>query len=395
MAADSINEHAMVTPEAEITAVATGGDGVCRVEGRVCFIPYGLPGDHARIAFGEMKHGVLRARITELLSPSPHRRDPGCPVFGRCGGCTWLHFAYPAQGEWKTRIVRDCFERIGKLAVDVEWREEPSLRLGYRTRATFHGRGGRWGFHQAGSHAVVDIVACPLCHARLNEALGTLRGLRTEDAVEVTVNPQGPETLVWTDRERPELRRTFPAYNSKERDKDGPRASFMFDGAPVVNGAFSQSSLLLNRLLVKTAHELIGEAGSVLDLYCGSGNLTLGLARRARIVGMDHNRAAIRAAQGIGRGDYRVGDEAAFRKLLAQSGWDAVALDPPRAGAKAIADALGRCAAGAIVYVSCDPATLARDAGLLARHGWRVARAVALDLFPNTAHIETVCRFER
>jgi len=168
----------------------------------------------------------------------------------------------------------------------------------------------------------------------------------------------------------------------------------LFDGVPVVNGAFSQSSLLLNRVLVRTVRELAGDAMSMLDLYCGSGNLSLSLAPRGRLLGLDLCRDAIDAANAVRPGAYRRGDEHAFRDAL-RLPWELVLLDPPRMGAKAIAQDLAVCPANAIVYVSCDPATLARDLKIIMAGGWRLTRAVAVDLFPCTAHIETVCRLER
>ncbi len=164
---------------------------------------------------------------------------------------------------------------------------------------------------------------------------------------------------------------------------------------PVVNGSFAQSSLLLNRLLVRHVHALIGDATSILDLYCGCGNFSLALADGRRIVGLDHDGAAIMAADRRDRGEYRIGDEEEFKTHIGDSAWDVILLDPPRAGAKRIMRALATCDAEAIVYISCDPATLARDAAVLVRGGWSVDRLTMVDMFPHTAHIECVARFRR
>lgn len=377
----------------EITALAHGGDGIGRIEGKVCFVPYGLPGDTLRVRVTREAKNALWAAVEEVLSPSPHRIPAACPVFGRCGGCSWLHFAYPAQAEWKQRIVRDALERMAGINSAIEWLEEPALRLGYRTRAEFHGDGERLGFFAAGTHDVVDIEQCPLCHPRLNEALAALREIRIKGALTVTVNPEGEETLVWTHFPKRALKHRFPLANMPHEPV--PRSRFVFDGVPIVNGTFSQSSLLLNRLLVRVAHDLIGEAVSVLDLYCGSGNLSLGLPNRTRVVGMDHNHEAVKAANGMKRGEYRRGGEETMAKLITDEEWDTILLDPPREGAKAIMPELAACHARAIVYVSCDPVTLGRDVKTLLTGGWKPARTIALDLFPNTPHVETVCRLER
>ncbi len=378
----------------EITGVAQGGLGVGRIDGRVCFVHLAIPGDVVRVQVAKEAKGVLWAEIEEVVEPSPHRCGVPCIAFGACGGCAWLHFSYPAQGEWKQKLIRDSFERIAKLEVDPAWVEDPELRFGYRTRAEFHAKEGLWGFYAPSSHDIIGIPSCPLCHPKLNEAFGKARKLDLRASVEITVNPEGDEVLVWTAKPAPRLRQLFPMAGA--RADGGRRAQFKFDGVPIVNGAFSQSSLLLNRLLVSTVHEAVGAADKVLDLYCGNGNLTLGLAEAgAQVVGIDHNEDAVRAADALGVGQYRAGAEGAFRRAVQESAWDVILLDPPRAGAKAIIPALVNASADAIVYVSCDPATLARDVGVLSKSGWRVTKITAVDLFPNTAHVETVCRLER
>lgn len=379
--------------EVRIERVVAGGHGLTHVDGAVCFVPYGLPGDRVALAEVRKRRGVLHGRIDALLEPSPDRRETACPVFGRCGGCTWLHFAYPAQGEWKREIVAESFQRIAKTEVEVGWAEEPALRLGYRTRATFHMGRGACGFYAAGSRTIVDIAECPLCHPRLNAALRTLREQRCTGSFELTVNPEGDEVLLWTRGPSRALRRAFPMTNSS---KDAQaRFQFAFDGVPVVNGTFSQGSLLLNRKLVSVVREALEECGSVLDLYCGSGNFTRGLGADRHVLGLDRNRAAVEAADSLRPGSYRVGDERAFQAALSERHWDAVLLDPPRQGARALMPALARSRAGRIVYVSCDPATLARDSRTLIEAGWTVQRATAVDMFPNTPHVETVVVFTR
>ncbi|HNR35668.1 MAG TPA: TRAM domain-containing protein [Candidatus Hydrogenedentes bacterium] len=367
--------------EIAINGLAAGGDGVGRHEGQVCFVPYGVPGDIARVRITRQTKSALWAEIREIVSPSPDRVEPACPYFGRCGGCCWQPIAYPVQEGWKRRMVAETLRRIGKVEAEVEWAAEPASPFGYRTRARFHAQGKAFGFLASGSHTVVDIENCPVCHDRLNAALARLREQPEKADVEVTVNPEGDETLVWT-RCRA-LRSAFPEASS-----------FLLDGVPIVNGCFSQASLILNRLLRRIVDENIGQPSSLLDLYCGNGNLSLHHARLSRVVGMDRDPRATRAASKLAPGAYQTGGEEAFRKALRKT-WDVVLLDPPRTGAKAIMESLGKAPAGAIVYVSCDPATLARDLGMLAAHGWKPVRITAMDLFPHTSHVETVCRLER
>ncbi|MBI5093365.1 MAG: class I SAM-dependent RNA methyltransferase [Candidatus Hydrogenedentes bacterium] len=374
----------------EISSLAHGGHGVGRIDGQVCFVPYALPGDTARIHITRRAKGVLGAAIDEIVSPAPARAvEQRCAKFGVCGACTWLHFAYPAQAEWKQRIVRDSLNRLAQLDCDVHWVENSELRLGYRTRAEFHASKTSRGFYALGTHDVVDIESCPLCHDHLNSALEKLRALPLDESVEIVVNPEGPEVLVWSRVPNAALRAMFPtAQSPKDR---ASRAGFLFDGALVVNGGFSQSSLLLNRLLVAEVRAAVADASRILDLYCGSGNFTATLPESTTVFGLDHNRSAIAAAYAIRPGQYRSGDESMFIETLRAEPWDVVILDPPRAGALSIVPALAESKTGRIVYVSCDPATLARDLKKLAAHSWRIAKLTAVDMFPNTAHVETVC----
>jgi len=364
--------------QVSISGVAHGGHGVSRIDGQVCFIPYALPDDVVEVRIVWQTRGVLWGAIEKRVEPSPHRCEPCCPYFGKCGGCTWLHFDYPGQADWKQRIVKDALERIAGIETDIEWIEDENLRLGYRTRAEFHGDGNRLGFFATGSHDVVDIERCPLCHKNLNEVLTRLRDTPIRGSVEITVNPEGPENLI----------------KFKRMSRDGTTERFVFDGVPIVRGAFSQSSLLLNRMLVRTVCDRMGSASRILDLYCGNGNLSLGLSPQAHVEGLDHNRVAVAAANESRLGSYRVATELEFKKALNQV-WDVVILDPPRTGAKAITPALARCPTSAIVYVSCDPATLARDLKTLIANGWRVDQVAVLDLFPHTSHVETVCSLNR
>jgi tRNA/tmRNA/rRNA uracil-C5-methylase (TrmA/RlmC/RlmD family) len=376
----------------EIISLAHGGDGIGRIDGQVCFVSGGLPGDTLRVRETRRGKNALWAEPIEVITPSPDRCAANCPCFGRCGGCQWLHFAYPAQAEWKRRIVQDTLARLGGVQTDLEWHEDAALRLGYRTRAELHGDGSMLGFFTAGTHDIIDIPECPLCHPRLNAALKLLRDTHIKGTATVTVNPEGDETLVWTHFVKRAIKDRFPMANTPD---DDTRARFMFDGVPVVNGAFAQSSLLLNRTLTPLVHGMIGKASSLLDCYCGSGNLSLGLADRMRVCGIDHNREAVKATHPFAPGAYVPGGEDRMAEYLNRNEWDVVLLDPPREGAKALTPALARCGARAIVYVSCDPATLARDLKFLTTAGWKVTRTAAVDMFPNTAHIETVCRLER
>lgn len=382
------------TVEATITDLAHGGFGIARVKGQVCFIPYALPGDQISIKVTRTMRGYIWGSIETILTPSPARLvSAPCPVFGRCGGCSWLHFSYPDQAKWKQHIVAECFRRITGISVEPEWTEDESLRLGYRTRAEFHCDATNWGFYERQSHRVIPITSCPLCHPAVNSALNKIKSISTLNSVEVTANPDTGDVLVWSKQPCRELEAMFPSFDYPNSNK--PRASFSYDGAVIVNGTFSQSSLLLNRLLVRVVRNLVGSPDNLLDLYCGNGNLSLAYASSIPVVGLDHNEEAIQSVPSRALGDYRVASEEKFQAALQEKTWDVVLLDPPRKGAKTLMPALASCKTGAIVYVSCDPATLARDAQILLQNGWKISQVNVVDMFPHTHHIETVARFVR
>lgn len=383
-----------MTHTIDITAVGHGGAGIGRLDGQVCFVPYGLPGDRLAIKITRASRKVMWGELVDVLAPSPDRTTPDFPGWRPSGVSTWLHFKYPAQAHWKRQIVTDCLQRIAGIEdFELGWREDPELRTGYRTRAEFHGDGKRFGFYALGSHDIVDTARCPLCHPAMNHALERLRALELKGSVTVTVNPEGEDVLVWTNFHSRKLKDRFPQAGTPKDDH--PPAHFEFDGVPIVNGTFSQSSLLLNRLLVDTVRQYAGKPVSALDLYCGNGNLSLGFPEKTEVTGIDHNKIAVKAAHRKGHGTYYAGHESKMAKRIKEDQWDLILLDPPRAGAKTLVPALAACHARSLIYVSCDPATLARDLKGLYEGGWRIVQIAALDLFPNTPHVETVCLLRR
>ncbi len=379
-----------------IHAVAHGGDGLGRLEdGQVCFVPFALPGDRVKVRVHKHSAKATWARLLEVVTPSPHRTEFIGDNPAMAEAYIWGCFGYPEQGEWKHRVVSECLRRIGKMETEVEWVEDPGQRLGYRTRAEFHGDGTRLGLYAAESNRIVPMTRCPLCNEAVNEAFHTLAELRVRGSVTITAHPDTGEVMVWTNpAELHRVRDVFPWANALGDGR--ARAVFEVDGVPIVNGAFCQSSLTLNRILLRIVAEMAGNSGSVLDLYCGNGNLSLWLARRgARVEGYDHAQEAVHAANALGLGGYHRGGEAVMAEVAARGGFETVILDPPRSGAPALMPVLEKSDAERIVYVSCDPATLARDLKTLAVGGWRPVRVAALDLFPHTPHVETVCLLRR
>jgi 23S rRNA (uracil1939-C5)-methyltransferase len=381
-----------MSAEVTIERMAHGGDGVGYIEGKICFVPYALVGDKVSVEITEDGKRFSRAKIIEVLEASPHRIETNCPAFGTCGGCGWLHFAYPAQMEWKQKIIEECFRRLGKIEVSVDGIGDPDLHTGYRTRATFRGADGKRGFYAPQSHDVIDLEECPLCDPAVNTALKTIRETGVEGDVEVVVNPEGDEVFIWTDEPNDPLSQAFPIVESL--GFGDTRSNFFFDDTPVVNGTFNQSSLKLNRILVDHVHSLLESVETILDLYCGSGNLTMALSDRAKVIGLDRDGPSIKAADTANRGEFYIGKQRDFHDFIHRQAWDAIVLDPPRVGAKNIMKSLSESKAKKIIYVSCDPATLARDSAVLVAAGWVITNVTAVDIFPNTSHVETVCVLE-
>jgi len=373
--------HAVV----ETVRLAPGGDAVGReVEGahagRVTFVPLAAPGERVRVRLTRQKPRAAWADLVSVERASPARVSAPCPLFGSCGGCQWQHVARPAQLAAKGAIVARA------LAGPIDGVIAASADYGYRDRARLTvGRGGALGFLARRSHDVVDVAACPLLGPELQAALPAVRAaaraaqLPAGAAVHVQAGGDGVAANV-----RDGAGRLMAEVDVAEPGSPPLRAPA---------GAFAQVGRVANRALVRAVLDAVGPApGRVIELYAGSGNFT-----RHLVALSDDVNAADGDAGAVARG--RINAPAARWHVgpVARSSPapDVVVLDPPRVGADAAALALAAAALRRIVYVSCDPQTLARDARQLGAAGFRLVGAVALDLMPQTAHVEVVATFER
>ncbi len=421
------------------------GDGLGRLpDGRVIFVPYTAPGEEAEVEIAEVREDFLRANLVRVLAPASARAAPACRYFGNCGGCQWQHLLYPAQLACKQEIVQELLARVGKLpGTAVAAPIAPAGPWEYRGRAQFKVfAAGRLhiGFHQRETHRVVDIDRCPLLDGRLNGVLAALRGMR--DPALSWLFPRLRE--VWAAcgtgtgevivalfaraRDRAAIRLLFqriraevpnlqgvvlldgdPRQHPRCVDRHGHGAILEQVGAHrfrVDATAFFQVSGLaaeaLTRLVMEGAH-LTGTE-RVLDLYCGVGTFTVPLARLAReVVGVESHAAAaadavhnLRASDAAPARIVQAQAEQALPALAREGPWDVLVLDPPRQGAsRRVLEAVTGMAIPRVVYVSCDPSTLARDLGILVRSGYRCLRLQPVDLFPQTFHLEAVAVLER
>lgn len=379
--------------EVEVERILPGGMGLAHAGGKTVFVSLAAPGDRLRVRIDRRQGELLFASIEEILTPSPLRIEPPCPYFGRCGGCDFQQLTYEAQLAAKSDIIRDCLHRIARLETvpDVvvngspkEWR--------YRMRATWQidEDTREVGYYERGSRRVCDVADCPILEAPLQRTLEDVRatewqefppGLKHLDAV---VGENGVS-----------LSPEFAQFQTRELSLTVRGEVYNYNA----EAFFQVNPSLLEALVEFALDEFDGE--TALDLYCGVGLFTLPLARRfGKVFGVESNPVATRFArrnlQQAGLANARVVNESVtdwFR--TAHGPLDLVLLDPPRAGAEsAVINGILRLRPRQISYVSCDPATLARDLKKLVAGGYAIDAIAGFDLFPQTHHVETVVRLQ-
>jgi len=378
--------------ELRIDELAAGGDGVGRgPDGRVFFVPFTAPGDRVRVQVTQSRARFVRARVESLLEPGPQRADPVCPVFGSCGGCAWQHLTYAAQLAAKARILEDALRRIGRLAPPGPIAIAPSpSAYGYRSRTRVLVEAGRVGYRRRRSHVLCATTRCPVLLPALDEKLHEL--------AQRPPRQDGEWELAWGDGQARAASLAAPGRERVSLEVAGERIG-------VSPGVFAQSNALLLPRLAARLLACAGTGGSALELYAGAGCFTLPLARRfERLVALEADPDAVRDLHanlrdaGIAHVDVlgETLERALERDALAPLAPEALVLDPPRAGLpEGAVEALARLAPARIVYLSCDPATLARDLALWLARGWALRSIEGFDLFPQTPHIEALALLER
>lgn len=379
--------------EVVVERILPGGLGMAHADGQTVFVALAAPGDRALVRIERVRGSVAFASITRLRAPSPARVEPPCPYFGRCGGCDFQQLDYDAQLEAKVGIIRDCLRRIAHLEPPAHIPITPSPdRWHYRSRA-------RWqhdplrkhlGYYERGTHHVIDVLECPVAAPPLQDKLNSLRARMNDDSLpddahefEAVAGDQGVS-----------LTPPLDAEDAREQERVIGGENYRF-GA----GCFFQINHALLAPLVRAG---LGDASgtSALDLYCGVGLFTLPLARRfAHVRGVEGNgSSADYARRNLARaqlsnarvetsavGDWMSGHATSHERF------DFVLLDPPRTGAEPeTVKGILALAPRRVAYVSCDPATLARDLRALITGGYRLASVEAFDMFPQTHHVETV-----
>jgi 23S rRNA (uracil1939-C5)-methyltransferase len=427
--------------EADVVDLSHEGRGVARLDGKAVFVPDALPGERVILRRVGRRRNFDEAVLEQVLRPSPDRVPAECPHFGLCGGCALQHLAPAAQLAFKQSQLLENLVRLGGVEPASVLEPLTGPVWGYRRRARLGiklvPRKGRVlvGFRERSAPYVADLHECRvLAHpagtlidplaalvaglsiaARVPQAevavadgvcaivlrvldppteadLDLLRGFESGHAVRFYLQPGGVESVQPLQPGAPPLGYSLPSFG----------LGFEFEPTD-----FVQVNGELNERMVSRAVELLapGPGHDVLDLFCGLGNFSLPLATRAReVVGIEGDvglvaRAARNAARNsIANASFHVADLFAGSSDApwARRPYDRVLLDPPRAGAREILPVVERCGAARVVYISCHPGSLARDAGILVReHGFRLAAAGVMDMFPHTTHVEAVAVFDR
>jgi len=356
----------------EITDYSSEGEGVARLpDGRVAFVELGVRGDKCSINITKDSKRFCRAKIVELIEPSVHRQEPDCPVFGKCGGCDFRHITREEELYAKQKRVNDAMKRIGGFDIEAE----AMLAVnddGYRNKITLAvaKRGERViaGYRRKLSHDIIDISRCNLAETSISKRINS-------EKAKIKNFKNIPENVV--------IRHTEVEVNEFK---------FKFSKQSFFQVNTAAAAELYNKV---REYASLSKSDTLLDLYCGAGTIALYLARdAAKVIGVDIEPAAIEDAKAnallnnVENAEFIASDAAEFGAAL-NIAPTCIVVDPPRGGLNnETVEKILALNPQRIVYVSCDPAALARDAKLL--HGYSPSRLCAVDMFPRTAHIESV-----
>ena len=439
----------------EITGYTAEGAGVGRADGQVVFVPRAIAGETLRVRIVNVGRTAAHGEILDVLTPSAHRTPPDCPYFDRCGGCDFRHMDYAEELRLKKQRVLDAFSRLG----GVELAELPITGAreldGYRNKVQYpvqpRGKAAVAGFFRPRTHEVIPIETCriqPPCADSLRRAVlrwmadcnvpaynekshtGAVRHIYlrrgwASGAVLLCVvlnaekTPHADKLVAAARAACPELTGVVASYNTRRGNAVlGDRfetlwgsgalrdtlcgLEFSLSPAAFYQVNHDQAERLYEKVLALAAMD---ETQTALDLYCGAGTITLCLARRSgKVYGVEIVPEAVgnarenAARNGVKNAEFFCADAGAAALEFARRGetLDVIVVDPPRKGLSAdVVQALAQMSPKRIVYVSCDPATLARDVRELRTHGYEVQTAEAVDLFPRCAHVETLCLLAR
>ena len=436
-----------------IEKLVAGGPGLGRLaEGMIVLVPYVLPGERVIVREMKRKKDFISAMLEEILTPSHDRIEPPCPLYGRCGGCDLQHATYDAQTRLKKEILIESLQRAGgDIFSDHDFFIQPVLaspeEFGYRQRIRLQvNEEGQFGFFRTGSHVLEPVSKCLLAGEILNTVLKQLKSnesfsglVKHCTAFELLFNPDSNNTVMLLHfKRKPRPKDSILAKDSVNEiiglsailmQVEGyglydPLGQLFVSGPPHLSqtisiknlqkdilltweaGGFCQVNLGQNKNLINLVMGMVkaDPHKRILDLYCGYGNFSLPIAQLAEeVVGIDSQNAAIRSARrnvslnGLQNCHFEKKQVAEGVKDLIASGetFDMVILDPPRQGAADVVSGLSDLGAEQIIYISCNPATLARDLTTLFSKGYKLSYLVPVDMFPQTHHMESVALLKR
>ena len=426
--------------EAHIESLSHDGRGVTHVSGKTVFIHGALPGEKVTFNYSRVQRRYDEGVVEEILQASSQRVQPGCEYFSLCGGCSLQHLEPGHQITYKQQTLLDAFEHIAGIEAPIVMPPLVSEPWGYRRKARlgvkYVAKKGRVliGFRERGSSFITVMQRCPVLHPRIGEKLGELaeviHSLSVRDKIPQIEVAMGDEDIILIFRLLSPLSAddadTLGNYCRQQKwycyiQEGGPQTVTPLEGDAVTLSYqlpqqqlqfeflatdFTQVNTAINRQMISQAMQWLNpqQGEKILDLFCGLGNFTLPLAQLCgSVTGIEGDAELVERAcanadkNSIANVDFHVANlyEPLDDQPWMQQQYDAVLLDPPRSGAQEIIPLLLRLGVKRILYVSCYPGTLARDAGLLVNeHGYKLVQAGVMDMFPHTAHVESMALFE-
>ena len=387
--------------EITIEKLIYGGEGLGRVQQQTVFVPFAVPGDQLRVRITKLERNFARGVMEEILAPSASRRAPPCQHFGTCGGCQLQHLDYSTQRKIKAEFVRESLRRIGGITWEKEIEVLAADEFGYRARAELkRDQNGVLGFFQANSHEICEITEClillPAAQQKLQELQAQASSI-PRDATRIYLTAGDAEVLATPATGENARTAEIDARGTVEQTIAGFKYTFG------VRTFFQSNRLLVETLVDVATHQAQGKVA--FDLYAGAGLFSLPLAKKfGQVYAVEGSSISVRHGVANAQANYlhNINYEAMSVEIWLKHKApklprpDFVLLDPPRAGAgEPVINRLIACQPTAIHYVSCDPTTLARDLKLLSKAGYRLDAITALDMFPQTYHVETVAQLTR
>lgn len=409
----------------EIESLAFGGAGIAKKDGKVFFVREGLPKDLVEIKIIKDKKNYAEAVISKIIEPSPDRVEPNCPVFKLCGGCQLQSLSYPEQLRQKEHILKETLGRLGGLHdVLVEPITPSPKEFRFRNKVTLSAwfYKGKWhiGYNQKGTNRKVSIEACPISDEIVDKTIARISSVVSSlsdphfplDKIHISSNGvRSQTTLVPVHNRKGDTLKTLHRHLKRHEETENVSIAgigetefeFSILGNKFITApsAFTQVNSDINESMINTVLEWaeLDNETTVLDLYSGIGNFSIPLAQKAaEVLGVEISKNSVKYAKRNAELNslknivfQNASSEDAVQILNEQEEvFDLVVLDPPREGAKDVIEGLVGLSPKKIIYVSCDPATLARDLKKFCELGYEVLKIKPFDMFPQTFHIESV-----